>query len=107
MELLTEPNRTSLIFGEVAATAPDAGTVLLYSHFDKQPPFNGWDADKGPYTPVIADREGSPCLYGRGGADDVYQKNTFNHCMYRVMYGQNNLNNFHRVSLPLSLLSVH
>jgi acetylornithine deacetylase/succinyl-diaminopimelate desuccinylase-like protein len=40
------PNRTPLIFIEIPATAPEpskVGTVLLYGHLDKQPPFEGWD----------------------------------------------------------------
>ena len=44
------------------------GTVLMYGHLDKQPEMEGWDDDKGPWTPVL---EGD-LLYGRGGADDGY-----------------------------------
>ncbi|MFM6986157.1 MAG: M20/M25/M40 family metallo-hydrolase [Hydrogenophaga sp.] len=43
-------------------------TVLMYGHLDKQPEFNGWRSDLGPWTPVIDDGK----LYGRGGADDGY-----------------------------------
>jgi acetylornithine deacetylase/succinyl-diaminopimelate desuccinylase-like protein len=42
--------------------------VLLYGHLDKQPEFNGWRNDLGPWTPKIDDGK----LYGRGGADDGY-----------------------------------
>jgi len=65
--------RTPVIFFELPATTPngnaaDAPTVLLYGHLDKQPEFNGWRADLGPWTPKL---EGG-LLYGRGGADDGY-----------------------------------
>jgi acetylornithine deacetylase/succinyl-diaminopimelate desuccinylase-like protein len=43
-------------------------TVLIYGHLDKQPEFNGWFEDLGPWKPVIKDDR----LYGRGGADDGY-----------------------------------
>jgi acetylornithine deacetylase/succinyl-diaminopimelate desuccinylase-like protein len=42
--------------------------VLLYGHLDKQPEMTGWDADLGPWVPVIKGDK----LYGRGGADDGY-----------------------------------
>ncbi|MGA0611445.1 M20 family metallopeptidase [Caldimonas sp. KR1-144] len=65
--------RTPVIFFELPATraggnAADAPTVLLYGHLDKQPEFNGWRADLGPWTPKL---DGDK-LYGRGGADDGY-----------------------------------
>ncbi|MCP3934088.1 MAG: M20/M25/M40 family metallo-hydrolase [Actinomycetia bacterium] len=43
-------------------------TVLLYGHLDKQPEMEGWDDNKGPWTPVLEDGR----LYGRGGGDDGY-----------------------------------
>jgi len=43
-------------------------TVLIYGHLDKQPEFNGWFDDLGPWDPVIKNDR----LYGRGGADDGY-----------------------------------
>jgi len=61
------PGRTPLILIEVPGSASD-DTVLLYGHLDKQPEMTGWDAGKGPWSPVI---EGDK-LYGRGGADDGY-----------------------------------
>jgi len=65
--------RTPVIFFELPATteggnAAGAPTVLLYGHLDKQPEFNGWRADLGPWTPKLEDG----LLYGRGGADDGY-----------------------------------
>ena len=40
----------------------------MYGHLDKQPEFNGWRSDLGPWTPKYEDGK----LYGRGGADDGY-----------------------------------
>lgn len=70
LEVVRLEGRTPLIFMEIPpfGGADERGTVLLYGHLDKQPEFEGWDADKGPWTPVrIGDK-----LYGRGGADDGY-----------------------------------
>jgi len=58
--------RTPVLLIEIPGTGP--GEVLLYGHLDKQPEMTGWDPDKGPWTPVMADGR----LYGRGGADDGY-----------------------------------
>ena len=72
LEIIRLPGRTPVMFFEVDATR-SAGegsgqTVLMYGHMDKQPEFNGWRNDLGPWTPVY--EEGK--LYGRGGADDGY-----------------------------------
>jgi acetylornithine deacetylase/succinyl-diaminopimelate desuccinylase-like protein len=61
------PGRTPVIFAEVPATGGD-NTVLLYGHYDKQPEFDGWEVDLGPWVPVVRNNR----LYGRGGADDGY-----------------------------------
>ena len=54
---------------DVPASDGDAtGTVLVYGHYDKQPPFVGWSAGRGPWAPTL---EGD-LLYGRGMADDGY-----------------------------------
>lgn len=72
VEVLRLPGRTPLIWMDVPATdgasGPDADTVLLYGHLDKQPEMSGWREDLGPWNPVL---EGDR-LYGRGGADDGY-----------------------------------
>ena len=68
--------RTPVLFFEVPACEgrdgepePASGqTVLMYGHLDKQPEFNGWRSDLGPWTPKVDDGK----LYGRGGADDGY-----------------------------------
>ncbi|MEY4471616.1 MAG: Succinyl-diaminopimelate desuccinylase, partial [Pseudomonadota bacterium] len=72
LEIIQLPGRTPVLFFEVAATrAAQEGsgqTVLMYGHLDKQPEFNGWRNDLGPWTPVLEDGR----LYGRGAADDGY-----------------------------------
>jgi len=67
LEIIRLPNRTPLIFMEIAGTDPNK-TVLLYGHLDKQPEMTGWSEGLGPWTPVIRNNR----LYGRGGADDGY-----------------------------------
>lgn len=68
VQLITEPNRTPLIFMELAGTSEDAETVMMYGHMDKQPHMLPWEEGLGPVTPVLRDGK----LYGRGGADDGY-----------------------------------
>ena len=69
LEVLRIEGRTPLIFFDIPATRAGAtDTVLLYGHLDKQPEFNGWRKDLGPWTPKY---EGG-LLYGRVGADDGY-----------------------------------
>ncbi len=69
LEVIRLPGRTPVLFFEIAATkAGSTQTVLMYGHLDKQPEFDGWRNDLGPWTPKIEDGK----LYGRGGADDGY-----------------------------------
>ena len=72
LEVVRIEGRTPVIFFEWPASGPSDtasdDTVLLYGHLDKQPEFNGWRSDLGPWTPKY---EGG-LLYGRGGADDGY-----------------------------------
>jgi acetylornithine deacetylase/succinyl-diaminopimelate desuccinylase-like protein len=68
LEIVRLAGRTPCLFIDVPATAPAAGTVLLYGHLDKQPEMTGWRDGLGPWTPVVHDGR----LYGRGGADDGY-----------------------------------
>ena len=52
LELIRLEGRTPLIFFDVPATrAGSAETVVFYGHLDKQPEFNGWRHDLGPWTP--------------------------------------------------------
>lgn len=62
--------RTPVIFIEIPAAngGSNDDCVLMYGHLDKQPEVTGWDADKGPWKPVLQDGK----LYGRGSADDGY-----------------------------------
>jgi acetylornithine deacetylase/succinyl-diaminopimelate desuccinylase-like protein len=69
LEIVRLPGRTPVLFFEIAATKPaSTQTILMYGHLDKQPEFNGWRSDLGPWTPKYEDGK----LYGRGGADDGY-----------------------------------
>ena len=69
LEVVRIEGRTPVIFFELPATrAGSTDTVLLYGHLDKQPEFNGWRNDLGPWTPKYE----NGLLYGRGGADDGY-----------------------------------
>ncbi len=69
LEVIRLPGRTPVIFFDVPATkAGSTDTICLYGHLDKQPEFNGWRKDLGPWTPKYEDG----LLYGRGGADDGY-----------------------------------
>ncbi|WP_298833711.1 M20 family metallopeptidase [uncultured Piscinibacter sp.] len=69
LEVVRLPGRTPVIFFEVPATkSASTDTICLYGHLDKQPEFNGWRNDLGPWTPKYE----NGLLYGRGGADDGY-----------------------------------
>jgi acetylornithine deacetylase/succinyl-diaminopimelate desuccinylase-like protein len=69
LEVVRLEGRTPVIFFELPASgSASTDTVLLYGHLDKQPEFNGWRKDLGPWTPKYEDG----LLYGRGGADDGY-----------------------------------
>jgi acetylornithine deacetylase/succinyl-diaminopimelate desuccinylase-like protein len=69
LEVIRLEGRTPVILFEVPATkVGSTGTVVMYGHLDKQPEFNGWRNDLGPWTPKLDDG----LLYGRGGADDGY-----------------------------------
>jgi acetylornithine deacetylase/succinyl-diaminopimelate desuccinylase-like protein len=65
---LVETGTHPLTVGEIRASAgaADAPTVLLYGHFDVQPPapLELWESD--PFEPEIRDG----CLYCRGAVDD-------------------------------------
>ena len=66
-ELITEKDRTPLVYLEIEANGSDKN-FLLYGHFDKQPHLGKWAEGLGPTTPVI--KNGN--LYGRGASDDGY-----------------------------------
>lgn len=66
VEIVRLDGHPPLIFIDVPGELPS--TCLMYGHYDKQPEFDGWLEDLGPWKPVIRDDK----LYGRGGADDGY-----------------------------------
>jgi len=69
LEIIRLPGRTPVMFFDIPATQTiTTQTVLMYGHMDKQPEFNGWRNDLGPWTPKYENNK----LYGRGGADDGY-----------------------------------
>jgi len=69
VDVVRRPGLTPTVLIEVPATDEGStGTVLIYGHIDKQPPFDGWTEGRGPWTPVV---EGD-WLYARGVADDGY-----------------------------------
>jgi acetylornithine deacetylase/succinyl-diaminopimelate desuccinylase-like protein len=70
VEVVALEGKSPVLLADIPADGadPDAGTVLLYGHLDKQPPVGGWSDGLDPWTPVV--REGR--LYGRGAADDGY-----------------------------------
>lgn len=69
-EIVRLEGRSPVLIADLPATpgAEGRGTVLLYGHLDKQPPFEGWSAGLGPWQAVLRDGR----LYGRGAVDDGY-----------------------------------
>jgi acetylornithine deacetylase/succinyl-diaminopimelate desuccinylase-like protein len=71
VEIVKLPGLTPVVLLDVPASEgvpADAGTVVLYGHLDKQPPFGEWSPGLGPWTPVVKDHQ----LFGRGAVDDGY-----------------------------------
>ncbi len=66
VQAIEDEGYTPLLYLEIPGAIDE--TILMYGHMDKQPAMTGWDANKGPWNPVIEDGK----LYGRGGADDGY-----------------------------------
>lgn len=63
-----------IVYGEKVVN-PDAPTILIYGHYDVQPPdpLDLWES--GPFEPVIKKTEEHPegAIYARGSADDKGQ----------------------------------
>lgn len=54
---------------EIEGSEKNSPTVLVYCHFDKQPPMTDkWEKGLFPFEPVEKDG----LLYGRGASDDGY-----------------------------------
>ncbi len=69
LEIVRLPGRTPVLFFDIPAHQHSGSdTVLMYGNLDKQPEFEGWRSDLGPWSPKYEDGR----LYGRGGADDGY-----------------------------------
>jgi acetylornithine deacetylase/succinyl-diaminopimelate desuccinylase-like protein len=66
--ILKEDGKPWMFYGEVPASNPALGTILIYGHMDKQPHFPNWIPGTNNTEPAIIDGK----LYGRGGADDGY-----------------------------------
>lgn len=64
-QLLDVENGNPAVFGEIAAPE-GAPTLLLYAHYDVQPPGPMEDWETGPFQPFEKDGR----LYGRGVSDD-------------------------------------
>lgn len=63
--LLEASNGHPAVFAEMPAPE-GAPTVLLYAHYDVQPPGPSEEWETGPFDPVVRDGR----LYGRGASDD-------------------------------------
>jgi acetylornithine deacetylase/succinyl-diaminopimelate desuccinylase-like protein len=65
-ELIRDARHNPLVVGELAASAADAPTVLIYGHYDVQGPgsLEAWSSP--PFEPTIRDGR----VYARGASDD-------------------------------------
>lgn len=66
VETIRIAGRTPSLFIDIPGNGESS--ILVYGHFDKQPPMKGWATGRSAWTAVL---EGDR-LYGRGGADDGY-----------------------------------
>lgn len=64
MQVLNLPDTSPVVYGRIPAP-PGAPTVLLYGHYDVQPPGDESLWHTPPFTPTVKDG----AIYGRGAAD--------------------------------------
>ena len=71
-QIYKEKNYAPFIYSEIPAFLPEKQknqkNILLYSHFDKQPPLENWSEGLHPRKPILKNGK----IYGRGTADDGY-----------------------------------
>jgi acetylornithine deacetylase/succinyl-diaminopimelate desuccinylase-like protein len=66
---LIDTPRHPLVYGDWLHAGPDAPTILVYGHYDVQPPEPLEEWDSAPFEPVIKGDH----LYARGASDDKGQ----------------------------------
>ncbi|WP_374215193.1 M20/M25/M40 family metallo-hydrolase [Streptomyces longispororuber] len=87
IERIDLPDTAPVIFGEIPPPTPDAPTVLLYSHYDVQPPGDESLWRSPPFEPTPVEEAGGGGLRARGIADD--KSNVIAHLgMLRVFGGR-------------------
>ncbi|WP_428955350.1 M20/M25/M40 family metallo-hydrolase [Streptomyces sp. cg35] len=87
VERIDLPDTAPVIFGEIPPPTPDAPTVLLYSHYDVQPPGDESLWRSPPFEPTPVEEAGEGGLRARGIADD--KSNVIAHLgMLRVFGGR-------------------
>ena len=68
-EVIKDDDKSPVLFMTVEPfNSESTKTILWYAHLDKQPWGEGWDEDRKPTDPILANGK----LYGRGSSDDGY-----------------------------------
>ena len=62
---MLETSRNPIVYGHLNQAGPDKPTILIYGHYDVQPPdpMDEWESD--PFTPVVKNGK----LFARGSSD--------------------------------------
>lgn len=58
------------VYGEWLKAGPERPTILLYAHYDVQPPGREAFWESKPFDPVLRNGQAGERLFGRGSADD-------------------------------------